>query len=207
MPNHDTFLWKTACVSASARVPNSFVRDFKRQAAELRRTGREVARGLKRKNRWDFPRETSPLVSVALLSLFPLSTPKKLLAFEHGRDRYKLRRAALDCHSRDIYLWVQSLNPPPSAPYASSWGEFSNVHLANTWLRQITGGNHFLRVRPHMASAVTLKDEIQHGATHADMVAAVFGCSNITVSFKEIASRFCQCWLGKYCRYTGKYFE
>ena len=41
MPNHDTFLRKTACVSASARVPNSFVRDFKRQAAELRRTGRE----------------------------------------------------------------------------------------------------------------------------------------------------------------------
>ena len=38
-----------------------------------------------------------------------------------------------------------------------------------------------------MASAVTLKDEIQHGATHADMVAAVFGCSKITVSFKEIA--------------------
>ena len=112
MPNHDTFLWKTACVSASARVPNSFVRDFKRQAAELRRTGREVARGLKRKNRWGFPRETSPLVSVALLPLFPLSTPKKLLAFEHGRDRYKLRRAALDWHSREIYLWVQSLNPP-----------------------------------------------------------------------------------------------
>ena len=81
-------------------------------------------------------RETSPLVSVALLPLFPLSTPKKLLAFEHGRDRYKLRRAALDWHSRDIYLYEFSLWTPPSAPYASSWGEFSNVHLANTWLRQ-----------------------------------------------------------------------
>ena len=99
------------CVSLGP-CTQQFVRDFKRQAAELRRTGREVARGLKRKNRWDFPRETSPLVSVALLSLFPLSTPKKLLAFEHGRDRYKLRRAALDWHSRDIYPWVQSLNPP-----------------------------------------------------------------------------------------------
>ena len=65
------------------------------------------------------------------------------------------------------YIYEFSLWTPPSAPYASSWEEFSNVHLANTWLREITGGNHFLRVRPHMASAVTLKDEIQHGATHA----------------------------------------
>ena len=57
--------------------------------------------------------------SVAFISTWH---PKKLLAFEHGRDRYKLRRATLDWLSRDIYL---------------------RVHLANTWLRQITGGNNF----------------------------------------------------------------
>ena len=47
--------------------------------------------------------------SVAFISTWH---PKKLLAFEHGRDRYKLRRATLDWPSRDIYPWVQSLNPP-----------------------------------------------------------------------------------------------
>ena len=67
-----------ACVSASAsaHVPSGYVRDFKRQAAELRKTGREAARGFKRKNRRGFPTEASPLVSVALLPLFPLSTLK-----------------------------------------------------------------------------------------------------------------------------------
>ena len=63
------------CVS-SAHVPSGYVRDFKRQAAELRKTGREAARGFKRKNRRGFPTEASHLVSVALLPLFPFSTLK-----------------------------------------------------------------------------------------------------------------------------------
>ena len=58
------------CVSASARVPSGLVRDLKRQAAELRRTGREAARGFIRKIDGVFPPETSPLVSVVPLPLF-----------------------------------------------------------------------------------------------------------------------------------------
>ena len=68
-----------ACVSASARIPSGFVRDFKRQAAELRRTGREAARGFKLKiDGVLHPKLPHPY--------FYLAPAKKLLAFEHGRD-------------------------------------------------------------------------------------------------------------------------
>ena len=51
-----------------------------------------------------FHLKISPLVSVALLPLFSLST-QKLIVFEHGRDWYKLRRATLyrPCTDTDIY--------------------------------------------------------------------------------------------------------
>ena len=45
-----------------------------------------------------------------------------------------------------------------------------------------------------MAIGVTLKDKNstwRNTRRKIDVVAAVFGCSKITVSFKEIASRFC----------------
>ena len=79
------------CVSASARVPSGLVCDLKRQAAELRRTGREAARGFIRKNRRGFSTRNFPArlcgfvafifqllqFSAAVKSQFP---PKKLQA-------------------------------------------------------------------------------------------------------------------------------
>ena len=76
-------------------------RSYEKQAVKLREA-------LNEKNRRGFPTEASHLVSVALLPLFPFST-LKLLAFEHGQDRYKLRRATLDWPSRDIYIYEFSL--------------------------------------------------------------------------------------------------
>ena len=98
------------CVS-SAHVPSGYVRDFKRQAAELRKTGREAARGFKRKNRRGFPTEASHLVSVALLPLFPFST-LKTASFWTWTGQVQATashtRLAFQGH---IYLWIQSLNP------------------------------------------------------------------------------------------------
>ena len=56
------------CVS-SAHVPSGYVRDFKRQAAELRKTGREAARGFKRKNDGVFQPKL-PLSSLLLCCLY-----------------------------------------------------------------------------------------------------------------------------------------
>lgn len=169
IPNHDTFPLKIACVSASARVPNSFVCDSKRQAAELRRTGREVARGFERKNWRCFPPETSPLVFVALLPLFSLSTQQKLLAFEHGRDRYKLRRATLDRPCKDTDICEFSPWALPAAPLYLVLGSIQQcspreylIEINHRWKGPIA-----VRVGLHMARGVTLKEKIQHGATHA----------------------------------------
>ena len=194
IPNHDTFPLKIACVSASARVPNSFVCDSKRQVAELRRTGREVARGFERKNWRCFPPETSPLVFMALLPLFSLGTQKKLLPFEHGRD------------SASTQIFESSVPEPSLPPPIPRLGKYSAMFTSRIldWDKLPMEGTNRRKSQAAYGQRCNPKRE---NSTRRFMAASVFGCNKITVSSKEIASRFCQCWLGKFCRCTGEYFE
>ena len=151
-----------------------------------------------------------PLSSLFLCCLyFHLAPQKKLLAFEHGRNRYKLRWATLDWTCRDIYLWVQSLNPP-FRPLCLILGRIQQCSPCEYLVER----NHRRKSFPKSQAAYGQRcnpkgwnSTRRNTRRKIDMVAAVFGFSKITVSFKEIASRFFQCWWGKYCRYTGEYFE
>ena len=199
IPNHDTSPLTIACVSASARVPNSFVCDSKRQAAELRRTGREVARGFERKNWRCFPPETSPLVFVALLPLFSLSTQKKTVSFWTWTGQVQGAAShswpALQGHR---YLWVQSLSPPyrPPIPRLGKYSAMFTSRILD-WDKSPMEGTNRRKSRAAYGQRCNPKREnsTRRNTCHRiDMVAAVFGCSKITISSKEIASRFCQCW-------------
>ena len=147
----------------------------------LRRTGRETARGFERKNWRCFPPETSPLVFMALLPLFSLGTQKKLLPFEHGRD------------SASTQIFESSVPEPSLPPPIPHLGKYSAMFTSRIldWDKLPMEGNNRRKSQAVYGQRCNPKRE---NSTWRFMVASVFGCNKITVSSKEIASRFCQCW-------------